>query len=55
MFVDQRMLFKVEVNDSNLYRNWRSYTVKKMTADNEIIKRFISHHGINVIILIGTI
>jgi len=48
LFVDKRMLFKVEVNDSNLYRNWRSYTVKKMIADDEIITRFISHHGINV-------
>lgn len=48
MLVDKRMLFKVEVNDSNLYLNWCSYTVKKVTADNEIIKQFISQLGINL-------
>jgi len=48
MFVDQRMLFKVEVSDSNLYRNrnWRSYTVRKLTMDDDIINRFITLHGI---------
>lgn len=29
MFVDKRMLFKVEVSDANLYRNRRNYIVKK--------------------------
>lgn len=29
VFVDKRMLFKVDVTDANLYRNWRSYTVKE--------------------------
>ena len=42
------MLFKVEVNDANLYRNWRSFTVKKLTLDDEIIKGFLTFHGINV-------
>ncbi|XP_024630855.2 uncharacterized protein [Medicago truncatula] len=48
MFVDQRMLFKVEVSDSNLYRNWRSYTVRKLTMDDDIINRFITLHGISL-------
>jgi hypothetical protein len=42
------MLFKVEVTDANLYRNWRGYTVKKLTDDEDIINRFTSLHGINV-------
>jgi hypothetical protein len=47
-FINKRMLFKVEVTDANLYRNWRGYTVKKLTDDEEIINRFTSLHGINV-------
>jgi len=42
------MLFKVEVSDANLFRNWRSYTVKKLTDDDEIIKNFLTLHGISV-------
>jgi hypothetical protein len=42
------MLFKVEVTDANLYRNWRGYTVKKLTDDEDIINRFTSLYGINV-------
>lgn len=48
IFVDKRMLFKVEVGDANLFRNWRSYTVKKLTQDDNIINQFLSLHGINV-------
>lgn len=48
MFVDKRMLFKVEVSDANLFRNWRSYTVNKLTDSDEIIKNFLTLHGINV-------
>ncbi|PNX95618.1 replication factor-A carboxy-terminal domain protein [Trifolium pratense] len=48
VFINKRMLFKVEVTDANLYRNWRGYTVKKMTADEEIIKQFTTLHGINL-------
>ncbi|KAK2443692.1 replication protein A 70 kDa DNA-binding subunit [Trifolium repens] len=47
-FINKRMLFKVEVTDANLYRNWRGYTVKKLTDDEEIINRFTSLHGINL-------
>jgi hypothetical protein len=43
------MLFKVEVTDANLYRNWRGYTVKKLTDDGDIVNRFTTLHGINVI------
>jgi hypothetical protein len=46
--VDKRMLFKIEVTDANLYRNWRCYTVKKVTDDDDIISHFASLHGINV-------
>ncbi|CAJ2643107.1 unnamed protein product [Trifolium pratense] len=48
VFINKRMLFKVEVTDANLYRNWRGYTVKKMTADEEIIKQFTTLHRINL-------
>jgi len=48
MFVDKRILFKFEVSDANLYRNWRSYTVKRMTMNEEIINRFLDLHEINV-------
>ncbi|GAU43970.1 hypothetical protein TSUD_283970 [Trifolium subterraneum] len=47
VFVDKRMLFKVEVTDANLYRNWRGYTVKKVTSDEDIINSFMSLHGIS--------
>ncbi|WJX72997.1 hypothetical protein P8452_56824 [Trifolium repens] len=46
-FVNKRMLFKVDVTDANLLRNCRTYTVRKMTEDEEIIKRFMSHHALN--------
>ncbi|KAK2391029.1 replication protein A 70 kDa DNA-binding subunit [Trifolium repens] len=48
VFVNKRMLFKVEVTDANLYRNWRGYTVKKLSDDDDIIKRFAALHGIYV-------
>ncbi|WJX20412.1 hypothetical protein P8452_09972 [Trifolium repens] len=48
VFINKRMLFKVEVTDANLYRNWRGYTVKKLTDDEDIINRFTSLHGINL-------
>ncbi|PNY14280.1 replication factor A protein [Trifolium pratense] len=48
VFINKRMLFKVEVTDANLYRNWRGYTVKKMTADEEIINQFTTLHGISL-------
>lgn len=47
-FVAKRMLFKVEVSDANLYRNWHSFTVKKLTDDDDIIKKFLTLHGLNV-------
>lgn len=47
VFVDKRKVFKVEVSDANLFRNWRSYTVKKLTMDGDIIKRFLIFHGIS--------
>ncbi|KAK2390596.1 hypothetical protein QL285_064119 [Trifolium repens] len=50
VFINKRMLFKVEVTDANLYRNWRGYTVKKLTDDEDIINRFTSLHGINGIV-----
>jgi hypothetical protein len=42
------MLFKVEVTDANLFRNWRGYTVKKLSYDEEVINRFTTLYGINV-------
>ncbi|KAK2371204.1 hypothetical protein QL285_084180 [Trifolium repens] len=47
VFVNKRMLFKVEVTDANLYRNWRGYTVKKLSDEETIITRFTELHGIN--------
>ncbi|XP_045821940.1 uncharacterized protein LOC123914810 [Trifolium pratense] len=48
VFINKQMLFKVEVSDANLYRNWRAYTVKKVTADEDIIKSFCALHGIEM-------
>jgi hypothetical protein len=42
------MLFKVEVTDADLFRNWRGYAVKKLSYDEEIINRFTTLYGINV-------
>ncbi|KAK2372228.1 hypothetical protein QL285_073388 [Trifolium repens] len=38
----------VEVTDANLYRNWRGYTVKKVSGEEDIINRFTQLHGINL-------
>ncbi|KAK2352282.1 replication protein A 70 kDa DNA-binding subunit [Trifolium repens] len=48
VFVNKRMLFKVEVTDANLFRNWRGYAVKKLSSDEEIINRFTTLYGINL-------
>ncbi|WJX65469.1 hypothetical protein P8452_50127 [Trifolium repens] len=48
VFVNKRVLFKVEVTDANLYRNWRGYTVKKLSDEEDIINRFTELHGINL-------
>jgi hypothetical protein len=48
VFVNKRVHFKVEVTDANLFRNWRGYTVKKLSCDEEIINRFTTLYGINV-------
>ncbi|XP_045801391.1 uncharacterized protein LOC123895200 [Trifolium pratense] len=48
LFVNKWMLFKAEVTDANLYRNWRGYNVKKVTSDADVISRFTSLHGIQV-------
>ncbi|KAK2428600.1 replication protein A 70 kDa DNA-binding subunit [Trifolium repens] len=48
VFVNKRMLFKVEVTDANLFRNWRGYTVKKLSYDEEVINRFTTLYGINL-------
>ncbi|GAU31435.1 hypothetical protein TSUD_222060 [Trifolium subterraneum] len=37
----------VEVNYANLFRNWRRYTVKRLTEDQDILNKFLSLHGIN--------
>jgi hypothetical protein len=47
------MLFKVEVTDANLFRNWRGYAVKKLSSDEELINRFTALHGINVYLQFG--
>lgn len=43
------MLFKVEVAEGNIVHNWRSYSVKQVTADLDMIKRFMVLHDIKVI------
>ncbi|PNY17788.1 hypothetical protein L195_g014540, partial [Trifolium pratense] len=48
MFVNKWMLFKVEVSDANLYRNWRGYNVKKVTSDENVINQFTAIHGITL-------
>lgn len=49
VFVDKKILFKVEVSDNNLYCNWRNYTIRKLTMDKGIINQFLTLHGINVL------
>jgi len=47
--VDKRMLFKVEVGDGNLHR---SYTVKKLTDDDDTVNRLLTLHGLDVCLLL---
>jgi len=47
-FVGKQMLFKVEVSDGNLLHNWRNYAVKRTTADEDVINRFVVFHNIKV-------
>jgi len=44
------MLFKVEVSDVNVNKNWRNYGVKKATDDVAVITEFISKYNIKVFI-----
>jgi membrane protein required for beta-lactamase induction len=53
IFVDKRALFKVEVSDANLFRNWQSFTVKKLTLDDDTINRFLTLHGLNVRVILS--
>ncbi|KAK2413153.1 hypothetical protein QL285_035892 [Trifolium repens] len=47
VFVEKKMLFKGEVSDANLFHNWHSYIVKKLTEDENIANQFLSLQGIN--------
>jgi len=47
-FYGKHMLFKVEVVDGNLIHNWRSYAVKRITDDSDVVKRFMVLHNIKV-------
>lgn len=48
-FYGKHMLFKVEVGDGNLIHNWRSYAVKRITDDEDAVKRFMVLHNIKVL------
>ena len=48
IFYGKQMLFKVEVAEGNLIHNWRSYAVKRVTDDVDMIKRFMVLHSIKV-------
>jgi hypothetical protein len=43
------MFFKVEVGEGNIVHNWRSYTVKRITDCEDVIKRFMILHNIKVV------
>jgi hypothetical protein len=49
IFYVKHMLFKVEVADGNLIHNWRSYAVKRITDDGDMIKRFMVLHNIKLL------
>lgn len=47
-FIGKQFLFKVEVSDGNVSNGWQSFTVKKMSSDDDLIQKFVGQHGINV-------
>jgi len=49
IFYGKQMLFKVKVGDGNITHNWRSYSVKRITDGEDVIKRFMVLHNIKVI------
>ncbi|MCH87898.1 replication factor A protein, partial [Trifolium medium] len=52
MFLDKKMLFKVEVSKGNVRKWFKNYTVKRATDDAAIIQNFISLHNIKVILIL---
>ncbi|KEH44502.1 hypothetical protein MTR_1g115520 [Medicago truncatula] len=48
MVLDKQMLFKVEFSRGNVNFKWRYYTVKKATAEDDIIEQFIRKHNLKV-------
>jgi len=49
IFYGKQMLFKFEVGDGNITHNWQSYSVKRITDGEDVIKRFMVLHNIKVI------
>ncbi|XP_039682692.1 uncharacterized protein [Medicago truncatula] len=49
IFYGKHMSFKVEVAEGNLIHNWRSYVVKRITDDVDMIKRFMVFHNVKSI------
>jgi len=47
-FVGKQFLFKVQINDFNIYEPRQSYNVKKISEDKELINKFITLHNIKV-------
>jgi len=43
------MLFKVEIGDGNITHNWQSYSVKRVTDCEDLIKRFMVLHNVKVL------
>lgn len=42
------MLFKIHVSKGNIENKWQSYTVVKITTDQNLIDQFKMKHGMNV-------
>ncbi|XP_058741609.1 uncharacterized protein LOC131613995 [Vicia villosa] len=45
--LDKTMLFKIHVSDGNIEKKWQSYTVVKITTDQNLIDQFKMKHDIH--------
>ncbi|KAL5100152.1 hypothetical protein RYX36_004479, partial [Vicia faba] len=46
--LEKTMLFKIHVSKGNIENKWQSYTVVKITTDQNLIDQFKMKHGMNV-------
>ncbi|KAL5077710.1 hypothetical protein RYX36_016694 [Vicia faba] len=46
--LEKIMLFKIHVSKGNIKNKWQSYTIVKITTDQNLIDQFKMKHGMNV-------